>query len=56
VEEKRLTVTVEEAGRLLGISRALAYRLVGSGELPAKRLGTRLVVPRAAIERFLETE
>ena len=54
--DERLTVTVPEAGRLLGISRALAYRLVRSGELPARRLGTRLVVPKEAINRFLESE
>jgi len=40
-----LTVTVPEAAALLGISRALAYELVGRGELPAIRLGHRIVVP-----------
>jgi excisionase family DNA binding protein len=54
--EERLTVTVEKAAKLLGIGRTLAYELIQRGELPAKRLGTRLVVPRAAIDRFLETE
>lgn len=41
----RLTMTVEEAGEVLGISRGLAYELVRRGELPAIRLGRRLVVP-----------
>jgi len=36
-----LTVTVEEASRLLGISRAHGYELVARGELPAIRLGRR---------------
>jgi len=50
----RLTLTVTEAAELLGISRALAYELVGRGELPALRLGRRLVVPRKALEALVE--
>jgi len=54
VDEKRLTVTVEEAARLLGISRGLAYEMVRVGRLPAIRFGKRLVVPRHAIEKLLQ--
>ena len=43
---ERATLTVAEAGRLLGISRNLAYTLVAQGKLPTLRLGRRLVVPR----------
>jgi excisionase family DNA binding protein len=49
----RLTLRVEEAAGLLGISRALAYELVNRGELPALRLGRRIVVPRAALEALV---
>jgi excisionase family DNA binding protein len=49
----RLVWSVEEAGRLLGISRAHAYELVARGELPHLRLGRRLVVPKNAIEALL---
>lgn len=48
-----LALTVEEAGHLLGISRTLAYGLVARGELPAVRLGRRIVVPRKALEELL---
>ena len=51
--EVRLVWTVEEAARLLGISRAHAYDLVARGELPHLRLGRRLVVPKQAIEVLL---
>jgi len=48
------TISVEEAGRRLGIGRNLAYRLAQSGEIPALRLGgKRLVVPTRALERML---
>jgi excisionase family DNA binding protein len=49
----RETVSVEEAGQILGISRALAYQAVRRGELPTIRLGKRYLVPRVALERLL---
>jgi excisionase family DNA binding protein len=52
---ERLTHTVEEAGQMLGLSRNSAYALAKSGELPTIRLGKRLLVPKAALERLLES-
>ena len=52
--EDKLAISVEEAGRLLGISRGLAYQLAASGELKTLRLGRRLVVPKDAIRKMLE--
>ena len=52
-EVERLTLSVEEAAVLLGISRALAYNLVRRGELPRLQLGRRVVVPRRALENFV---
>ena len=51
---ERLTITVEEAGEILGISRALAYEMARTGKLPALRFGKRFVIPRKAIENLLE--
>lgn len=51
--EERLTLTVEEAAQVLGISRALAYELVARAEIPSLRLGRRIVVPRRALEVLL---
>ena len=53
MEPERLAVTVEEAAALLGISRNLAYELVGRKELPSLRLGRRVLVPRRALDRLL---
>lgn len=55
MDDDRLTLTVEEAARLLGISRALAYELVARGEVPSIRLGRRIVVPRRALDTMLDT-
>jgi excisionase family DNA binding protein len=45
----RLVLTVTEAGKLLGLSRAFTYELVARGEIPVIRLGRRIVVPKAAL-------
>lgn len=39
------TMSVEQAGTLLGISRRSAYRAVAAGHLPTIKLGRRLLVP-----------
>jgi excisionase family DNA binding protein len=48
-----LTLTVEEAGRLLGISRGAAYRAAACGQIPTIRLGRRLLVPTARLHQLL---
>jgi excisionase family DNA binding protein len=53
-EQERSTYDVPEAARILGIGRSAAYEAVRRGEIPSIRLGKRLVVPRAALERMLE--
>lgn len=50
----RLCVTVPEAARMLGISRNFAYQLVREGKLPSIRLGKRVLIPLAALEKMLE--
>lgn len=53
---ERLTMTVEEAGEALGVSRATAYLLVKTGRIPAIRISDRRwIVPRAALLKMLES-
>ena len=54
MDDSRLTITVEEAARLLGISRGLAYEMARIGNLPTIRFGRRLLVPRQALYRLLD--
>lgn len=51
---ERLTFTITQAAEALGISRSSAYEAVHRGEIPTIRLGRRLLVPKAALERLLE--
>jgi excisionase family DNA binding protein len=46
-------LTVPEAARLLRIGTRTYYAAAARGEVPARRIGRRLVVPGAALERFL---
>lgn len=55
-EAERLTLTVEEAATLLGISRAFAYEAVRRGEIPSIRIGRRVLVPKAGLQRMLDVE
>ena len=53
-DSERLTLTVEEAARRLGIGRNTAYEAARLGHIPIIRVGRRLLVPRAALDRLLE--
>ena len=46
-------MTVEEAARELGIGRNAAYDAARTGQLPSIRIGKRILIPRAALDRML---
>ena len=54
MDEEKLTLTVNEVSKVLGISRGLAYSMVKTGEIPSVRFGKRVLVPRRALEKLLE--
>lgn len=49
----RATITVGEAGQLLGLGRAAAYAAAQRGEVPTRRFGRRIVVPVPALLAML---
>lgn len=53
--DERATLTLEETARRLGVGRSTAYDLAKRDALPVPviRLGRRIVVPRAALDRVL---
>ena len=56
-EPPPLAVSLEEAGRLIGVGRSTAFRLANAGQLPTIRLaGGRRRVPLKALEKLLEVE
>lgn len=53
-DPRRATYTVDEAARVLGISRTAAYQAAQRGELPGvRKIGGRMIVSRAELERWL---
>ena len=50
----KLTLSVEEAVEILGISRGSAYQAVRMGEIPCIKIGKRILVPRVALEKMLD--
>ena len=51
---KPRTYTVEQAAKIMGISRSTAYECVRLGTLPSLRFRRRIVIPANAIERLLD--
>ena len=54
IEVGRLTVSVEEAGTMLGISRASAYKAVREGEIPVIRLRSETFLQKSDVYGFFE--
>ena len=53
MDTEKLTLTVAEAAKCLGIGRNSAYEAVARGEIPVIKVGKRLLVPKAALEILL---
>lgn len=49
-----LTLSVDEAAELLGISRSAAYAAANDGTIPAVRFGRRILIPRAKLMEMLD--
>ncbi len=47
--------SVEETAKLFGVSKQTMYRIINRGELPAVKVGKRIVVPDSAIAAFIES-
>jgi excisionase family DNA binding protein len=50
---ERRARSIDEAAIILGISRGSAYVAAKRGDIPTIRIGKRLLVPLAALERML---
>lgn len=48
-----LTYSIREVALALGISPSTAYRQVRAGEIPSRRIGRRVVVPKRALDEWL---
>ncbi len=53
---KKITGTVDEAAKVLGVSRNSAYEGVKDGEIPSMRVGKRILVLWGPLMRKLGVE
>jgi excisionase family DNA binding protein len=51
-----LLVRVEEAARILSLSRSTIYQMLDRGELPSVRRGTARRIPLAALRAWVERQ
>lgn len=50
----RMAFTINDAVAVSGIGRSSLYKLIGAGELPVIKVGSRTLIRRPALEAFLE--
>ena len=50
---ERLTLSIVEAAKILGIGRNSAYEAARRGQIPTLTIGRRLLVPKWELERYL---
>jgi excisionase family DNA binding protein len=55
-QSEPLLVRVEEAARLLSLSRSTIYEMMDRGELPSVRCGTARRIPMAALRAWVERQ
>lgn len=53
--QERLVLSVADAAELLGVSQWLVLQQVGRGAIPHKRVGRRILFPRAVFLAWLES-
>ena len=53
-DQKQLTYSIPQAGRMAGLSRNGSYAAAGRGEIPTIRFGRLLRVPATAWDRVLQ--
>ena len=56
VGQERRAFSVSEAAAMLGLHRQTLAAAIRRGELPAVRLGRKVLVPRTALDRLLAIE
>ncbi len=53
---EKLTLSVEEAGKLLGVSRQVAYQLIHRPDFPTIQIGRRVLIPKKQLEEWMDRQ
>ena len=53
--ERRVTITIPEAAKLIGVHEQTLRRYIARGIIPSVRLGSRVLIPTKALREWLES-
>jgi excisionase family DNA binding protein len=53
---EKIALNVNEAAELIGVSQTTIYKKVKTGEIPHKKVGSRIIFHRGLIEAWLRGE
>ena len=53
---EKLTLSVEEAGKLMGVSRQVAYQLIHRPDFPTIQIGRRVLIPKKQLEEWMDRQ
>ena len=48
-------LSVNECAKVLRLSKGSAYQAIATGEIPHLKIGRRILIPRVAIQKLLES-
>lgn len=54
MDNEKLTYTVKEVAQLLNLGLNKTYELVSNKNFPAIHVGRKIIIPKAALHRYLE--
>jgi excisionase family DNA binding protein len=52
--DQKLFYTISETSRLLSIGKTKLYELIGSGEIPVRKLGKKTLIAAADLKRWAD--
>lgn len=53
---EKLTYTVEEVAKLLGLSRSSMYQAIRNNSVPSLRIGGRILISKLELEQLLDRD
>lgn len=55
ISPERLCFSPADAAKMLGIGRSTLFDLLARGEIRARKLGTRTLIPAAELQRYVDS-
>ena len=49
----RLTISIPDAARLMGVGKNRVYAMAKSGQIPVLKVGNRYIIPKSTFEEWL---